>query len=503
MPSRPLSKYILSSIFLIGSNFASSSDEFTYDVIDGGAEITGCVGECPSDLVIPEEIDGYSATSIGDEAFWGDRFNSVIIPDSVTSIGVNAFLGSRLETIEIPDSVTSIGAFAFDSNRLTSLVIPESISTIEMYSFVYNRLTNLTIPDTVTIISEGAFGSNQLTSVTIPHRVNIIGYGAFYTNQLTSITFLGDRPEIGEVAFNSNLLETIYYCDYADDWPGEVIEGVTPQLDENCDSDNDGVKNTQDAFPFDPSETLDTDLDGIGNNTDPDDDNDGVLDEDDFAPLDNTIDATDGMLTYDIINDEIEITGCLEDCPSDLIIPEIINGYSVTSIKDSSFSYEELIDTVTLPQSIVSIGYGAFSFNNIENVTIPSSVTSVGNTAFNANQLDIIRFSGNRPVIHPAAFSENQIQNIYYCSGTTGWPGEAIEGVMPQLDENCEPNTLNSYSVLDVDQNGSFDALTDGLILIRYAYGFRGDALVSGVIASDAERTTAGEIEAHIQTLLP
>jgi len=52
------------------------------------------------------------------------------------------------------------------------------------------------------------------------------------------------------------------------------------------DSDGDGFVDSQDAFPNDPAEWLDTDLDGIGNNRDPDDDNDGVIDTQDGAPLD-------------------------------------------------------------------------------------------------------------------------------------------------------------------------------------------------------------------------
>ena len=44
------------------------------------------------------------------------------------------------------------------------------------------------------------------------------------------------------------------------------------------DSDEDGVPDDQDAFPLDPSETLDSDRDGVGNNADDDDDNDGMPD---------------------------------------------------------------------------------------------------------------------------------------------------------------------------------------------------------------------------------
>lgn len=52
------------------------------------------------------------------------------------------------------------------------------------------------------------------------------------------------------------------------------------------DSDGDGFLDINDAFPNDASEWLDTDLDGIGNNTDLDDDNDGVADLSDHFPLD-------------------------------------------------------------------------------------------------------------------------------------------------------------------------------------------------------------------------
>jgi hypothetical protein len=49
---------------------------------------------------------------------------------------------------------------------------------------------------------------------------------------------------------------------------------------------------------------------------------------------------------------------------------------------------------------------------------------------------------------------------------------------------------------LDVDGNGSNDALTDGLlVVIRYLFGLRGEALISGAISADATRTTAADIE--------
>ena len=55
----------------------------------------------------------------------------------------------------------------------------------------------------------------------------------------------------------------------------------------------------------------------------------------------------------------------------------------------------------------------------------------------------------------------------------------------------------------DVDGSGNIDALTDGLLTLRYLFGARGSALVSGVIAPNATRTTAAEVEAHLEGLTP
>lgn len=53
----------------------------------------------------------------------------------------------------------------------------------------------------------------------------------------------------------------------------------------DADDDGDGVNDTNDAFPLDPNETTDTDNDGVGNNADNDDDGDGVNDGEDAFPL--------------------------------------------------------------------------------------------------------------------------------------------------------------------------------------------------------------------------
>jgi len=58
-----------------------------------------------------------------------------------------------------------------------------------------------------------------------------------------------------------------------------TIGGQAHSLSQDgTDADGDGVPDDEDAFPDDPNETVDTDGDGVGNNADTDDDNDGLAD---------------------------------------------------------------------------------------------------------------------------------------------------------------------------------------------------------------------------------
>jgi len=56
--------------------------------------------------------------------------------------------------------------------------------------------------------------------------------------------------------------------------------------------------------------------------------------------------------------------------------------------------------------------------------------------------------------------------------------------------------------VLDVDGNGIADAFTDGVMIIRYLAGMRGDAVSANAIGNGATRN-AQQIVSYIQSLLP
>ena len=65
-------------------------------------------------------------------------------------------------------------------------------------------------------------------------------------------------------------------------------------------------------------------------------------------------------------------------------------------------------------------------------------------------------------------------------------------------------DSMNSVSnIADIDGNGEIDALTDGLLLLRYLFGLLDDSLVSGSLAIDATRSTADQIEQYIASHMP
>jgi len=80
----------------------------------------------------------------------------------------------------------------------------------------------------------------------------------------------------------------------------------------------------------------------------------------------------------------------------------------------------------------------------------------------------------------------------------------AIGGSAANSDsESIEAALGESSAMLDVDGNGTRDAATDGILVIRYLFGFLGNSLVAGAIGSNAVRTTGEEIKLFLDRYLP
>ena len=210
------------------SAFVNLSDIYKLKLHDGELTIVGVKsnGKDLTELIIPEEIDGYPLTGIDSQAFYGcDNLTSITIPASVTTIENGAFLGctniveatmpanaieyvpkNNLSTVVISGGNT-IGASAFeDCATLTSLTILDGVTTISDRSFYdCNSLTSVVIPDSVTTIGKESFASCiSLTSVTFGEnsKLTTIGADAFWScTSLTSIVIPDSVTTIGSYAF--------------------------------------------------------------------------------------------------------------------------------------------------------------------------------------------------------------------------------------------------------------------------------------------------------------
>lgn len=115
---------------------------YSYKVKNNGtACITQYIGiQGVRDIKIPDTIDGYEVTEIGEGAFRGlHEVKSITVPASVLSIGKQAFMwDTALEDIFLPDNLLSIGidCFCYDS-CLKKIRIPASVEELGDGAFLY------------------------------------------------------------------------------------------------------------------------------------------------------------------------------------------------------------------------------------------------------------------------------------------------------------------------------------------------------------------------------
>jgi hypothetical protein len=94
---------------------------------------------------------------------------------------------------------------------------------------------------------------------------------------------------------------------------------------------------------------------------------------------------------------------------------------------------------------------------------------------------------------------------LRYAFGVRG--GDLIENALsPESTMTASDMELvmdMSSTIADIDANGEVNALTDGLILMRYLFGLKNESMIDRVVATNASRTSLGAITQHIDRYMP
>ena len=76
---------------------------------------------------------------------------------------------------------------------------------------------------------------------------------------------------------------------------------------------------------------------------------------------------------------------------------------------------------------------------------------------------------------------------------------KSVPSRMPAVENSVTQACLDCFS-WDIDASGKAEPLTDGLIILRYLFGFTDDALVNGALAGNATRRSSLDIYAFLET---
>ena len=294
----------------------------------------------------------------------GEEVVDLVIPDGVTRINRCSFINcTNIKSVTIPKSVNQIEGHAFNGcinltdvnisnlsawcntycesyysgiilshplfsnpnaklklngEEIVDLVIPNDVTSINIGAFsCISSLKSVVISDSVTKVAEYAFGNcSNLSDLTIGSSVASLGMDSF--NGCNSIEVINAK---------STIPPTISYYFY-DDFHGSFTDySATVNVPMGC---RDVYKQTEGWCNF-------SNIQGPG--------------------------FTENGIKYEYISDtEVTIYSVDPSLSGEFIIPETANEnlYKVVAISDSAFANCSAITSITIPESLTSIGSGVF-----------------------------------------------------------------------------------------------------------------------------------------------
>ncbi len=332
--------------------------------------------------------------------------------------------------------------------------------------------------------------------------------------------------------------------DNGDEFPNDSRESLDTDGDglgnnSDGDDDNDGLVDSEDPYPLDENNFRDSDGDGLEDLSDWDDDNDGVLDGDDLDPFDPREPFTQRLIyAYGELDggwngDSATSSSTFylyainnSNLPIDVLFWRVTDGLGEVRLEsDLTGETLELDDTIAYGARF-SAGIQApvemtFEFvhpvtgDSFEKTAIfdPAGVDSDGDGVIDEldafpndpretqdDDLDGVGNSVDRFSSDPAEAYDTDLDgigdNADLDDDGDGFTDreELADGTDPLSRFSCRSGCFS----FDIDEDGDAAALTDGLLVIRYLFGFSSNSLVSGAVAADGSRVEAEAISTYL-----
>lgn len=170
----------------------------------------------------------------------------------------------------------------------------------------------------------------------------------------------------------------------------------------------------------------------------------------------------------------------------DIVIPSVIDGgIAVTGIESEAFCYSG-VTSISLPNSLVSIGDDAFRYSSLKTIVIPNSVKNIGKGAFSkCNMLTSVTISESVTSIGADAFyGAHRLSSIVVKEGNKVYDSRnncnaIIETETNTLIAGCK-NTIMPNTVMSIGDNAFYNCYDLASIAIPESVSSIGDWAFAG-----------------------
>ena len=400
-----------------------------------------------TEIVFPDTL-----TYIDSYAFEKSRFKEIILPDSVRYVASTAFLWAGVEYMHFGSNIPKLDPSFFQTSYFKEFSVSgENANYMAQDGVLYSK-------DASTLVCYPP--SKEGTKFKLPDSVTTVAGFAFYTtNHLEEIDF--NKAQIYQNAFIYNGLGiekvTFPACAKSIDFSSTYVFTVCKEITflsptvqikysdvRFLGSSPVTIKGYKGSTAQTMVEALSKEANLVFQ----------AIDEQtklgfSITPLNNTQARIDSYTGYE----------------TELTVPEEIDGYKIVSIGNGAFQNNTTIQKITFPQTLEKIeAYALKGLDLVETLTIPKSVKSIGYFAgYSLAALKRVRIESYDCTFSGMFFPFNNSVAIFACSGSSAQQYFKNKGyvfysighqyISQELDDGTVKNTCSICGYYEISDN--------------------------------------------------